>query len=161
MWYKRYMLETKEERKRRLNREWMRKDYEINPEKYRQRALSAIDKDRQEHNNYRRSYNRTNPEQFLLASAKHRAKRKELPFDIEVSDIIIPEVCPVLGIKLEKGNGKIHAASPTLDRVDNSKGYVKGNIAVISNKANKHKGDLSPTDIEQLHLYVKGITYNS
>ena len=47
--------------------------------------------------------------------------------------------------------------SPSLDRIDNSKGYIKGNVAVISNKANKYKSDMTIENIEKLASYVAKI----
>jgi hypothetical protein len=94
-----------------------------------------------------------NPERFLWRGAKNRALKKDLNFNIEVDDIIIPEFCPILGIKLERFNIK---SAPSLDRVDNTKGYIKGNVRVISRRANTMKGDMSIQDIERLIAYAKG-----
>lgn len=56
---------------------------------------------------------------------KKRAKKRGIVFDLEVSDIVIPKLCPILGIELSFGNGRVHDASPSLDRIVPSKGYVK------------------------------------
>ena len=82
--------------------------------------------------------------QRLLNNARRRARRKGIDFEIDSSDIKIPEKCPITGVKIEFGDdGGLNLSSPSLDRIDNSKGYVKGNVAVISNKANKYKSDMS------------------
>jgi hypothetical protein len=83
------------------------------------------------------------PDKMMLRSAKHRAKKKGLPFNIDLSDIVIPKVCPVLGIELKAnaGNGGVSRGSPSLDRIIPSLGYVKGNVQVISNATNLLKGD--------------------
>jgi hypothetical protein len=96
------------------------------------------------------------PELLLLRSAKARAKTKGLAFNIEVQDIKIPEYCPIANIKLQVAKGQQTGASPTLDRIDSSKGYIKGNVAVISHRANSAKRDLTFDDIERLYLYMKG-----
>lgn len=100
------------------------------------------------------AYSRSNPEKRLFWSAKHRAKKQNLDFDIELSDIVIPECCPILGYKLEQGEENIHA-SPSLDRIDSSKGYVKGNIQVISHRANSLKSDATVEELEKLVNYLK------
>lgn len=85
-----------------------------------------------------------NPAKYMWSQAKARAKEKGLEFNIEISDIEIPEFCPVFGIKLEiggHGRGWKNDQSPTLDRIDNTKGYIKGNILVISWKANRLKSN--------------------
>lgn len=79
---------------------------------------------------------RKNWHRVLFNCAKSRAKKKNLPFNLELSDIIIPEFCPVLGIKLEKSNNYVKDCSPTIDRLNNNLGYVKGNICVMSYRAN-------------------------
>jgi hypothetical protein len=80
------------------------------------------------------------PERVMLSSAKDSAKKKGLAFNLDLSDIRIPEVCPVLGIPLKKvGKGATLSewyGRPSLDRLDSSQGYVKGNVAVISLRAN-------------------------
>jgi hypothetical protein len=50
-------------------------------------------------------------------------------------------VCPILGIPIIKQKGRFKANSPSLDRVNNKKGYVKGNVQVISWQANMLKGE--------------------
>ena len=72
-----------------------------------------------------------------------RAKRKKLPFNIDIEDIIIPKNCPVLGIPIEVnvGGDRMSNNSPTLDKFIPSKGYVKGNINIISWRANSLKSD--------------------
>lgn len=85
----------------------------------------------------------------LYHGSKHRAKKNGIEFSISFEDIIVPEFCPIFGFKLKQGNGKTEPHSPTLDRIDPKKGYIKGNIWVISHKANKIKNDSS---IEDLHI---------
>lgn len=97
------------------------------------------------------------PEKLLYYGAKRRAKDSEMEFNITVEDIVIPEVCPILLIPLEPGDSRSRKNSPSLDRKDSSIGYVKGNIAVISMKANALKSDLSVEEIERLYKYVSGL----
>lgn len=107
----------------------------------------AAHKDRilKEHRDWRRA----NPEKRLLAQAKERAKKFGLAFDLTVEDVKIPEACPVFGTVLTMGEGQAHDLSPTLDRIDNTKGYVKGNVIVVSWLANRIKNDAT---IEQLKM---------
>lgn len=85
-------------------------------------------------------------EKAMWKRAQNRALKAGRLFDIEVTDIVIPEYCPLLGVKICLTNtvaGGLND-SPSLDRVDTTKGYIKGNIWVISNKANTMKNDASP-----------------
>lgn len=81
------------------------------------------------------------PNTKMFRRAKQRAKERGIDFDLDKSDVIIPEFCPILGIKLEThvGHSGGRPNSPALDRIDNSKGYIKGNVIVISHLANMMK----------------------
>ena len=95
---------------------------------------------------------RRDPAHYLWYSAKRRAREKGLPFDLEVSDITIPEVCPVLGIPITPvREGFVNRpTSPSLDRVFPKKGYVKGNVVVMSWRANSIKRDATLEELKKL-----------
>lgn len=95
-----------------------------------------------------------NPAESLYIKAKARAKKRGLDFDIERSDVVVPDVCPVLGIKIAVGD-KVNHGSPSLDRIDNKRGYVKGNVAVISHKANHLKNNGTAEDHEKIVAYMR------
>jgi hypothetical protein len=85
-------------------------------------------------------------------SAKKRSRKKGRLFDITIEDVreLYAERCPLLGIELnwETSGRKIASDnSPSLDRVDSSKGYVKGNLWIISWRANKIKNDATPQEL--------------
>jgi len=92
-------------------------------------------------------------------SAKKRAKRRDVPFSITPLDIAIPARCPVLGVKLAIGHGADgkgpSSCSPTLDCIDPSLGYVPGNIAVISWRANRLKSDATLAELRRLADWVE------
>lgn len=101
---------------------------------------------------------RNNPEKYLLSLAKRRAKEKGLEFSISVTDIVIPKVCPVLGIKLEKvpsGTRTQLPGTPTIDRLNPKKGYTKDNVKIISWRANSLKGDGSLAEFQSLVEWLK------
>jgi len=114
------------------------------------------------HAEYSRSYREKNPERIIQQHAKNRAKRKNLVFNIDVSDIQIPIICPILGIPIIKNISESRAKgpssnSPSLDRIDNSKGYIKGNVTIISHKANTMKHNATP---EELIRFAKWVLFN-
>jgi hypothetical protein len=95
-----------------------------------------------------------------LASAKHRAKAKGIEFSLDPSDITIPDRCPVLGIKIAFGGESRKAIpenAPSIDRIDNRFGYIKGNVIVISWRANRLKGDASLAEMQQLATFYAGL----
>lgn len=91
------------------------------------------------------------PTHRMFLDAKRRAKAKGIRFEINESNLIVPAICPVLGIKIIPGakrNGMWLAnESPSLDRIIPSLGYVKGNVRVISNRANTLKSNATPIEI--------------
>jgi hypothetical protein len=94
-----------------------------------------------------------NPERSMLGRAKNRATRLGIEFNLDISDIVIPDKCPILGIELaSKRMSGPCASSPSLDRIDSSKGYIKGNVWVISHKANSMK---SNANIEEMLAFAE------
>lgn len=98
----------------------------------------------------------------MVLEAKRRSKKRGWDFDLEESDVVIPEVCPVLGIPLFRGyaEGKRTPGpnSPSLDRVNPTLGYVKGNVRVISWKANRIKTDATAQELELVLAYVRRVS---
>lgn len=92
--------------------------------------------------------------QVLLNLAKVRSKRDGIEFDLTLDDFDIPKLCPILNIKLIPGIGKQSPNSPSIDRIDGKRGYVKNNVCVISYRANAMKNDAS---IDELRLFAKNI----
>lgn len=95
---------------------------------------------------YQREFRLRHPKRELVKSAR---RRKGVPCTITEHDFEIPAVCPLLGIPLVHARGSLgaHDGSPSLDRIDPSKGYVPGNVWVISYKANSMKRDATPAEL--------------
>jgi len=89
------------------------------------------------------------PEYKMIQRAKQRCVKSKREFNISIEDINIPEVCPILNIKLNMNVGKSGAYrnSPSLDRIDSSKGYTKDNIQVVSQLANAMKSSASRLEL--------------
>lgn len=90
----------------------------------------------------------------MYTAAKYRAEKRGIEFNIEIDDIIIPEKCPILECDFIYGTSHNYEYSPSLDRIDNSKGYIKGNVMVISSKANKMKNSAT---LHELQMFCKNI----
>jgi len=100
----------------------------------------------------RKNWMSKTPTYVAYHNAFRRAKQLGLPFNIHYTDIIVPEVCPVLGIKLDR---KTRETSPSLDRIIPDLGYVKGNISVISMRANRLKQDATLEELKALVSYLE------
>ena len=98
---------------------------------------------------YMHDYYARSGEKGLIRRARERAKRKGIAFNITEKDIMIPDKCPVLGLRLEIGTGRAHDASPSLDRIRPNEGYVPGNIIVVSHRANTIKSNAT---VEELRI---------
>lgn len=84
------------------------------------------------------------PDRELWRRAKERAAARGLEFTLSPDEILIPPKCPALGIPLRL-TGERSPYSPSLDRIDPFDGYVSGNVRVISDRANRLKGDRDAT----------------
>lgn len=102
----------------------------------------------------RLKYELLHQERSLLRRAKKRAKERGTVFSLAENDIVIPAICPVLGIPLFKGTGKLCANSPSLDEIIPGVGYVRGNIQIISAKANTMKHNATPAELLKFSEWV-------
>jgi hypothetical protein len=98
----------------------------------------------------------TTKEYRMLKDARKRAKRFNLEYNIDITDIVIPENCPILNIPLVHGTKYQTDSSPSLDRIDSSKGYIKGNVRVISVRANRLKQDSTIEELKRIIQYMEG-----
>ncbi len=131
--------------------------------------------DRMKGNQIKRYRAKKNEEPWYIAycAVKQRAKDKNLEFDLDVEYIksIWTEVCPVLdiplycaffgsGSKRTDGIGKGHPRdnSPTIDRIDSDKGYVKGNVCIMSYRANMIKNCGSLEEHEKIVSFLKRLS---
>jgi len=102
------------------------------------------------------------PVRYLLYAAKSRAKSKGLAFEITGKDLLLPTHCPILGVKLSYGETGVtdrgygaKSGSATIDRIDNSLGYVPSNVQVISSRANILKSNFTEEEVQKLARYLK------
>lgn len=93
---------------------------------------------------------------ILFHSSKSRAKKSNLEFNIEKTDIVIPDICPILKIPFDHSRYKgrrFNGAS--IDRIDNSKGYIKGNIQVVSDLANRMKANATVEQLKEFGVWTQ------
>lgn len=134
------------------------KDPEVRKRKSAERFKSWAAKNPGKANQRMREWRERNPKYMLFKSAERRAKIKGIPFEITMEDIPdIPEICPLALIPIfRRGDGKRGPCdnSPSLDRREPEKGYIKGNIYVISHRANRWKGEMTHEQILRLAAYT-------
>ena len=88
---------------------------------------------------------------------KYRAKKRGIPFDLDPHHIVIPNFCPVLGIPIQPGSEGGRDTSPSLDRKDPDRGYLPGNVQVISNRANTLKNNASSEELRAVAAHLREI----
>lgn len=117
------------------------------------RAWGAANKEKVLQYGY--TYSEKHPIKKLLKSSKHNAKVRGLEYNILEEDISIPTHCPYLEIELtSKVEKKNTPSTMSIDRIDSSKGYIKGNVQVISNLANLMKSFATE---EQLITFAQNV----
>jgi len=103
-----------------------------------------------------KAYRAANKEKTMLNTARKRAKKNNIPFNLTEDYLksIYPSdmICPVLGFEMSMGldgNGWTDT-SPSLDRIIPEKGYVQGNVVVVSMRANTIKRDATPEELRKV-----------
>lgn len=141
-----------------------RKNWEKNnPKKAKASVLKSRIKNKDKTRQHNIDTKLNNLEYYLWRNAKYRAKKQNLPFNIEVSDIKIPLICPILKIPLKPKTGTkkggAYNNSPSLDRIFPRKGYIKGNVRVISFRANVLKNNASYEELEAVLKDLLDVNY--
>jgi len=115
--------------------------------------------------NYSRTYQKKRREAFdyrlqmLLNASKQRAKLKNREHTLTLQDLKdkypSDNKCPVFGFDLEFNSAGFRETSPSIDRIDSTKGYTLDNIQIISWKANRLKSYATLEDLEILVAFMK------
>jgi hypothetical protein len=150
-------------------KEWKVKKRENDPDYFKKASQKAYEKrklklqsdgilmeaERKRNRDYLKQSRKQNPVRHMLSDARKRAKIKNIEFSLTNNDIKIPSHCPILGMELLQGSGHRLPNSPSLDRIDNSKGYIRGNIMVISFRANALKNDGIIDEFRKIIQYME------
>lgn len=92
----------------------------------------------------------------MIYTMRKRAKERGESFDLTEQDLQpAPTHCPVFGVELKYGAGRRQPHSASVDRIDPSKGYVKGNVHIISDRANRAKNDLTLDELRRLVAFCE------
>lgn len=129
----------------------LKERYRANPEAHRAKEMDRA---------------KRNPKRYwaknTLKNARIRANKAGVPFDITIDDLltIIPNECPVFGTPFVfVGNGSPCPDSASLDRLVPAKGYVRGNLVVISHFANSIKNKATAKEVARVAqwMYEQGL----
>lgn len=99
----------------------------------------------------------------IISGRKRYSKSEGIEFTISIEELLkdLPEICPVLGIKLSwgirKGQSGNKDSSPSLDKFNSELGYIPGNVFWISQLANRIKSNFTTTQINAVALWMAKI----
>lgn len=136
---KKCMTEYRHKNKKK-NKEYARILRETNPQKVRDTNI--------------KSYRNKDPRIKVFQGCKQRAKARSIYFDLKLEDIVIPDKCPYLKVPFIIGTKDNYQYTHSIDRIDNSKGYVKDNIEIITMKANSMKNNASNEELIQFAFEI-------
>lgn len=139
------------QRGREMAKEWYHNNKEAAKEQYKNWKA----KNPGYHTEWNRQNRKKKPELYLWRSVRNRAKSEGIVFSLSSEDILVPEYCPALGIKLAIGASGMAPECASVDRVIPELGYVKGNIRVISMRANVIKRNATPEELEKVAAYSR------
>lgn len=136
----RYYQNNKERYQKRIAK-WRK----ANPDKYRAYVVKSVNK---------------NPQLVKFYQKRSHAKRRGIEFSIKFEDIVWNDVCPILGVELDytqysRTKGGFYPNSASFDRIDPSKGYVKGNVIIVSARANLIKNNASVEELKKITAFYE------
>ena len=103
----------------------------------------------------RLEWRQANVAKLLWNYARNTSRIKKREFAIAVEDIVVPKNCPVFGVEIKYSPGSRNDWSTSLDRIDSKKGYVRGNIRVISWLANRLKSNATIDQLRKVVAYME------
>jgi hypothetical protein len=92
---------------------------------------------------------------IMLSNSRQRAKNAGMENTLKRSDIQIPDLCPVFNVPLMREDKSTWLYSPSIDRIDNTKGYTPDNIVIVSRRANILKKDATIDELRMMHEFYQ------
>ena len=106
-----------------------------------------------------REWRKRNPFRFKCTSKKLDCAKRDIVFDLtpEYLESIWTGKCAVLDVDMDILTHKNDLYAPQLDRIDPNSGYVEGNVAWLSRRANNIKGNAAVEELEAVLKWMKSI----
>lgn len=152
--HKKWMEKNKESAYAR-HRIWVRNNREsVAKQRAEYRRLNA-ERLRVRQNKWRREHIVADVIRQALRNAKIRCAKKQMPVTVTVEELLLvlamqDNKCALSGVKLTfASKSKCIATSCSLDRIDQSKGYVTGNVRFLCHSVNSFRGSMSDGEFKQ------------
>lgn len=177
--YRKEYYKKNKEKLRAYHTQYMKEYYPKNKDKYTEQSKrwrKESEENKQKHREAVKRWREQNPEKAAAQDKKYNERRatgrfknrldgiaarsRKRGFDcdltVEYMETLVVDVCPILGIPLVYGKAGMgwNDNQAQLDRIDNSKGYVEGNVQFISGRANRIKNDSTFEEIEKLYKFM-------
>ena len=163
---KEYYQKNKEHLKeyRQKNKERLKEYRQKNKERKAEYMIEYYQKNKERMKEYNRNRNKPTPEMYRFFSnkaskLKTKSRENKIPYDLDGKYLqsIYPEdgKCPALNIEMKTGFDSDWKISPTVDRIDPSGGYMRGNVIWISWLANCIKTSATPCQIITVGEFYK------
>lgn len=115
--------------------------------------------------NHNRDRRHSDPAYRLWFSTRVTSNTKGLEHSILVEDVksVFTEICPYLNIALNYDRherGKVPRDAATVDRIDPTKGYIPGNIQILSFAANRMKSNFPIPELIEIAKRILSIHDN-
>lgn len=91
---------------------------------------------------------------LFFTRKRQNNKYRKWEWSITMSDLTWPKYCPVLGLELDWFADKRQENSPSIDRIDSTKGYIPGNVQIVSWRANRIKNDGTAREHQLIFEYL-------
>lgn len=103
------------------------------------------------------NHRHTAPFKHRCTRAKARAQSLKVPFDLtpEYLETLWTGMCPVLNVPISLLEQRDNEHAAELDRFIPDKGYVVGNVAFLSRRANRLKNNVTTKELQLLIDWMK------
>jgi hypothetical protein len=90
-------------------------------------------------------------------SKKANAEHTGWEWSVEFGSITWPTHCPILGMELDYFAESRQENSVSFDRIDSTKGYINGNVQIVSWRANRIKNDGTAEEHRKIAEYLDSL----
>jgi len=152
------------------NKERLKEYSQKNKERKAEYMIEYYQKNKERIKEYNRNRNKPTPEMYRFFSnkaskLKTKSRENKIPYDLDGKYLqsIYPEdgKCPALNIEMKAGSDSDWRLSPSVDRIDPSGGYIRGNVIWISWLANCIKSSARPKQIIAVGKFYKQLEEKS
>lgn len=96
-------------------------------------------------------------QRLKFSRKKANAIKVGYSWTISFGELTWPTHCPILGLELDYFAETRQENSPSFDRIDSNRGYDKGNVIIVSWRANRIKNDGTAEEHKKIAEYLQSL----